>query len=168
MELTFFDITLAENSRLRNRQASTPAVARKTVAITMGTRASTRLFCTGCWVVTVGGVSPVSVTFLVSSGRTMGTTDVDATTVVVLDAAVGNVGAAVSVAGAAVAVVFCTDGVGRTVGTLSEAPADCTGRDVGVVLPGGCLCTGGNIGGPEIGPPAPTPLIGIGGGIGGL
>lgn len=68
MELTFLDLTLAENSLLRNRQANTPAVVRIIVAITMGTRAGTRLFCTGCWVVTVGGVSTAFVTFFVSFG----------------------------------------------------------------------------------------------------
>lgn len=44
IELTFLDLTLEENSLFRNKQASMPAVVRKTVAITMGTRANIKLF----------------------------------------------------------------------------------------------------------------------------
>lgn len=193
MELTFFDLTLAENSLLRNKQASTPAAVKNMVATTMGTRAHTRLFCAGCWVVTVGGVSAVSVTFLVSSGRAaeadvdsamaadvdfaaVVATDVEsaATAVTLEDATVGNAElsaaglAAVAVTAAAAAiVVFCTDGVGRAVGTLFARPND--DLDGCVILPGGggTFCEGGKIG---VGKPAdpPTPLIGIDGGMGGL
>lgn len=137
IEFTFLDLTLEEKSLLRNKQASTPAVVRKTVATTMGTRAKTRLFCTGCWVVTVGGVSAVSVTFLVSPGRlvvaftvldpdsavvepvTM-VASVTAVAATVLLAAVGDVEA--SATGVSAATVFCVattvGGVGFAVGTL--------------------------------------------------
>jgi len=183
MELTFFDMTLAENSRLRNKQASTPAAVRKTVATTMGTRASIRLFCVGCWVVTVGGVSAVLVTFLVSSGADVvdsaaapdvfGSADVfaadvfdstdvfdSADVVVSADTVVGGGGDV----GTAAAVVFCAGGVGRAVGTLFAGPDD--GLGGGVILPGGggCFCDGGKTG---LGKP-PPPLIGIDGGMGGL
>lgn len=74
---------------MRNKQASTPAAVRKTAATAMGTSAKIMLFCAGCWVVTVGGLAAVSVTFLGSFGRAVVAAAVDwsATAVEAVDAA---------------------------------------------------------------------------------
>lgn len=156
MELTFLDLTLAENSLLRNKQPSTPAAVKKTAATTMGTRASTMLFCTGCWVVTVGGVSAVSVTFLVSFGRAVAETDsvvetedesvtaVLVTSVVLADAA-GDVDASATGESAAVVAAFCVAGDvgGRVLGTLFAAVADLGGCGVLAGTGGGVCLLGG-------------------------
>lgn len=175
MELTFLDLTLPENSLLRNKQASTPAAVRKTAATTMGTRASTMLFCDGCCVVTVGGVSAVSVAFLVSLGRAVAATDSVVTaeaksviaavpiTSVVLAAAVGDVDA--SATGAFAAFSVAVDVGCRVVGTLFATVAGLGGC---VVLAGtgdgGCLLGGAKT---PTGKPAAAPLTGIDGGGGG-
>lgn len=182
MELTFLDLTLPENSLLRYRQASMPAIVKKTVATTIGIKANTRLFCAGCWVVTVGGVSAVSVTFLiVSFGRTVvmveeSTIEVTVVVVVVLGA-VGNVEAsatgteAVSIVTAATVVAFCvtTTAVdGRAVGTLFVELEGSFGAD-GILTGGDDLFGGMNE--TPLGKFAPLipfiPLIGIDGGGGG-
>lgn len=186
MELTFFDLTLAENSRLRNKQASTPAAVRKTVATAMGTNAKIMLFCAGCWVVTVGGPAAVSVTFLVSFGRPVVVAaavdwsaaaaaavvgDVDASAAAVVgdvdaSAAVGDADWSTAVGGADALVVaaaaFCvTAGVGRAVGTLLAAE----GLADDVLVNGGLLLDGTKTTAGTPSPP-PAPLAGMDGGSG--
>lgn len=151
MELTFFDLTaLAVNSLLRNRHASTPAAVRKTAATTMGTSARTRLFCTGCCVVTVGGVRGVSVAFRASFDcASVTSTDVASAAEVVAAAVATVVLVAATMAGPSATEGTVTAGVavgGRAVGTLVVTGVDA--GLAGVVLlvtgVGGLLC-GGNI-----------------------